>query len=93
MSSKGLIRSLRRWRLKATESVARVMYTDSKLPETYKTKYTETELEALYMGTESEARKRFQRQGCFKRRELFDQRSTSRPRSGGFVPHQSKYDR
>ena len=65
--------------------VAGVIYTDPKLPETHETKETESELEALYMGTESEARKRFQRQGSFRRRELFDRRSTLRPRSDGFV--------
>ena len=75
------------------KSVAGVMYTDLKLPETCETKYTESELEALYMGTESEVRKRFQRQGSFRRRESFDQRSTSRTRLGGFVPQQSRYDR
>ena len=69
------------------------MYTDPKLPETHETKYTESELEALYMGTESEARKRFQRQGSFRSTELFDRRLTLRPRSGGFVPCQSRYDR
>ena len=67
------------------KSVTGVMYTDPKLSETHETKYTEFKLEALYMETESEARKRFQRQVSYRRRESFDQRSTPRPRSGSFV--------
>ena len=49
---------------KAVSSSA--MFTD-KLQRTY---YTEEEIEAMYMGTESEARKRFQgkRNGSFNRR-------------------------
>ena len=47
------------------ESVAGVIYTDLKLPETYETKYTESELEALYMGTESEARKKIPKTRAF----------------------------
>ena len=47
------------------------MYTDPELvrtdpPENFEARYTESELEALYMGTESEARKRFQRQGSYR---------------------------
>ena len=43
-----------------------------KLPRTH---YTEAEIEAMYMGTESEARKRFQRNNSFnRRRQLFDGR-------------------
>ena len=41
------------------------------LPETY---YTKSELEAMYMGTESKARKRYQRQGSYQRRESYGQR-------------------
>ena len=33
-----------------------------------RTHYTETEIEAMYMGTESEARKRYQRSGSFSQR-------------------------
>ena len=33
-----------------------------------RTHYTEAEIEAMYMGTESEARKRFQRNNSFNRR-------------------------
>ena len=37
--------------------------------------YTEAEIEVMYMGTESEARKRFQRNNSFnKRRQSFDGR-------------------
>ena len=39
------------------KSVAGVMYTNLKPPENHQTKYTESKLEALFMGTESEARK------------------------------------
>ena len=40
-----------------------------------RTHYTEAEIEAMYMGTESEARKRFQRNNSFnKRRQSFDGR-------------------
>ena len=52
------------------------MFTD-KLPRTY---YTEEEIEAMYMGTESETRKRFQgkRNGSFNRkRPSFDGRQGS----------------
>ena len=48
-------------------SSASVMYTedmDEDLPEDH---YTETEMEIMYMGTESEARKRFQRNGSYRR--------------------------
>ena len=48
-----------------------VHYTDSiddHLPEG---EYTEEELETLYMGTPSEARKRFQRSRAFQRRQPF----------------------
>ena len=40
-----------------------------------RTHYTEAEIEAMYMGIESEARKRFQRNNSFnRRRQLFDGR-------------------
>ena len=40
-----------------------------------RTHYTEAEIEAMYMGTESEARKRFQRKNSFnRRRQSFDGR-------------------
>ena len=43
-----------------------------KLPRTH---YTEAEIEVMYMGTESEARKIFQRNNSFnRRRQLFDGR-------------------
>ena len=47
------------------------MYTESvpdNLPETH---YTESELEVIYIGMESKARKRYQRQGSW-RRQSFD---------------------
>ena len=53
-------------------SAPSVMYSDhvpDKLPDTF---YTEMELEAMYMGTESEARKRFQTNGSFQRRQSFN---------------------
>ena len=61
------------------------MYTedmDEDLPEDH---YTEKELETMYMGTESEAHKRFQRNGSY-RRQLFGRpRSSSRDsRYNGF---------
>ena len=55
--------------------VAEMQYTESS--EAPETKYTESELEALYMGTESYARKRYQRQGSHKRSESYGQRQRS----------------
>ena len=52
------------------------MYTESvpnNLPESH---YTESELEKMYMGMENEARKRYQRQGSW-RRQGFDRRQRS----------------
>ena len=43
------------------KAVSSAMYSE-KLPSTY---YTETELKAMYIGMESEARKRFQRNNNF----------------------------
>ena len=43
-----------------------------------RTHYTKAEIEAMYMGTESEARKRFQRNNSFNRRQQsFDHRQQS----------------
>ena len=80
------------------KSVTGVNYTKSDLEnkDLYETKYTEAEMaeiETVYMETESEARKRFQRQGSLRRRDLSDKRSTSRQGYGGSAPHLSKYDR
>ena len=45
------------------------------LPSTYDTEAEKAKIEALYMGTESEARKRFQRKNSFgRRRQSFDGR-------------------
>ena len=58
-------------------SSALIMYTEDDLPED---NYTETELkenETMYMGTESEARKRYQRQGPSRRQSFVRQRSGS----------------
>ena len=67
------------------------MYTET-LPSTY---YTEAELEAMYMGTESEARKMFQRNNSFsQRRQSSDgrQRSFSRDSQYGRYTPRSRYD-
>ena len=71
------------------------MYTDSvpdHLPESYytkskpnclpKTHYTESELEVMYMGTESKAGMRFQRQSRYDRYKPEDQRDV-----GGMINH------
>ena len=82
---KGKFKELRVEGYRKDFSSASMMYTedmDEDLPEEHS---TEKELETMYMGTESEARKRFQRQGSFRRRESFGQRYTSRLRSGSFV--------
>ena len=53
-------------------------------------KYTEDELEALYIGTQSEARKRFQRNGSFQKKQSLNRsRSSSRDLQS---PRQSRYD-
>ena len=54
-------------------------------------KYTEEELETLYMGTPSEARKRFQRSRLFQRRQPFNQRRSFSPDSN-FLPRRSRFD-
>ena len=58
------------------KSVVGVMYTEPEpiqtdLSETY---FTESELEALFIGTESEARKRYQSQGSYQRRDSYGRR-------------------
>ena len=69
------------------------MFTEQ-LPRTH---YTEAEIEAMYMGTESEARKRFQRNNSFnRRRQSFDGRQQSLSRSSqcgsSRYTTRSKYD-
>ena len=68
------------------------MYTE-KLPRTY---YTEEEIEAMYMGKDSEARKRLPRNNSFSRmRQSFDgrQRSYSRGSQYGSSRSRSRYDK
>ena len=57
---------------KKAKTTSTIHYTDSindKLPEG---EYTEEELETLYMGTPSKARKRFQRRRSFQKRQRFN---------------------
>ena len=70
-------------------SSSTVMYTedmekDKDLPEDHYTESELKEMETLYLGTESKARKRFQRNGPYR------QSSFSRPRS---LSQDSRYDR
>ena len=61
-----------------------------------RTHYTETEIEAIYMGKESKVRKRYQRSGSFnQRRQVSDgrQRSLSRDSRYGRYVLRSRYDR
>ena len=59
------------------------MYTET-LPKTYYTEAEQKEIEAMYMGTESEARKRYQGNCSFTQQQFQSQdrrqRSFSRPR-------------
>ena len=75
------------------KSAPSVMYTEDKLPETHYTRSELQEIETMYMGTESESRKRYQRQGSY-RRQSFDrrQRSGSRDSRYGDSQRQSRYD-
>ena len=73
---------------KAMSSLA--MYTE-KLPRTY---YTEEEIEAMYMGKDSEARKRLQRNNSFnRRRQSFDGRQRSYSRGSQYGSSRSRYDK
>ena len=72
------------------KSVPSAMYTEM-LPTTY---YTEAELEAMYMGTESEARKRFQRNNSFsKKRQFSDGRQISLSRGSRYGSSKSRYEK
>ena len=72
---------------KAVSSLA--MYTD-KLPKTH---YTETEIEAMYMGKDSEARKRLQRNNSFnRRRQSFDGRQRYFSRGSQYRSGRSRYE-
>ena len=76
---------------KRAETISATHYTDSineNLPEG---EYTEEELETLYMGTPSEARKRFQRSRLFQRRQQFNQRR-SFSFDSNFPPIRSRFD-
>ena len=78
------------------KSVPSVMYTEDvhdKLPETYFTKSELEEIKIMYIGTESEAWKRYQRQGPFRRRSL-DKRQRLNPRDShnSDLQRQSRYD-
>ena len=56
------------------KAVSSTMFSEA-LPSTYYTETEKAEIEAMYMGTESEARKRFQRNNSFsRRRQSFDGR-------------------
>ena len=48
------------------------MYTEEDLPDDYYTETEMEEIETMYMGTESEARKRYQRQGPPRRQSKFE---------------------
>ena len=78
------------------KSVAVVLYSkkdSDRLPETH---YTEAELNTMYMGAESDARKRYQRQVSGQRGWSFDRqwRSLSRgSQYGGYGQRQSRFDR
>ena len=51
--------------------VPAALQTESDPDHLHETHYTESELEAMYMGKESEARKRFQKQGLYQQRQSF----------------------
>ena len=71
---------------KAVSSSA--MYT-KQLPKTY---YTEAEIEAMYMGKDSEARKRLHRNNSFnRRRQSFDGRQRSYSRGSQYGSSRSRY--
>ena len=53
------------------------------LPKTYYTRSELEDIETMYMGTESEARKRYQRLGSF-RRQSFDRRQRSNSRGSRY---------
>ena len=66
------------------------MYTEQ-LPRTH---YTEAEIEAMYMGKDSEARKRLQRNNSFnRRRQSFDGRQRSLSRGSHYGSSRSIYDK
>ena len=73
-------------------SSASVMYTedmDEDLPEDH---YTEKEMEMMYTGTESEARKRLQRNSSYRRQPFGRQRSNSRDSRYNSFHKQSRFD-
>ena len=54
-----------------------VHYTDVLSNDLPEDRYTEEEMEMLYIGTSSETRKRFQRSRYFQQRQSFDRRRSS----------------
>ena len=69
-----------------------VIYTEDvneELPEDHYTEAELREIETMYMGTESEARKRFQRSGPYRRQSSARQRSESRDSCYGGFQRQS----
>ena len=73
-------------------SSAWVMYTedmDEDLPEDH---YTEKELETMYIGTESEACKRFQRNNSYRRQPFERPRSSSRDLIYNSLCRPSRFD-
>ena len=72
---------------KAVSSLA--IYT-KQIPRTH---YTEEEIEAMYMGKDSEARKRLQRNNSFsRRRQSFDGRQRSLSRGSRYGSSRSRYE-
>ena len=72
-----------------------VMYTEDRYEDLPETHYTETELQeidTMFMGTESEARKRYQRNGSYRRQSFGRQKSNSRDSRYGNFRRQSRFD-
>ena len=68
-----------------------VHYTDMSSDDLPEDRYTEEEMEMLYMGTSSEARKRFQRSRSFQQRQPFDKRRSC-SQDSNFPPRRPRYD-
>ena len=75
-------------RAKTTSAIHSTDSLDDKLLEY---EYTEEELETLYIGTPSEARKQFQRSILFQRRQPFNGRR-SFSQDSNFPPRRSRFD-
>ena len=74
------------------KNIPAVLYSESDRDHLPETQYKETELEALYMGTQSEARKQFQRNGSYQRRQSFDRQQRMSSRDSRFGGRQSRFD-